>query len=96
MIEEAGYKALDQLSTKIRPKKAYKTNREDLRDPGPYKMVGKKKGCSIQELTNKLSDILTDPKKYKKYQHDLTKYTWEQAGMFGYRGTLVQFLSTLC
>lgn len=44
MIEETGGKALDQLSTKIRPKKAYKTNREDLGDPDPYKMVGRKRG----------------------------------------------------
>ena len=49
----------------------------------------------MQELTNKLNDILTDPKKYKKYQQDLAKYAWEQAQIFGYGGTLGQFLSTL-
>lgn len=38
----------------------------------------------MQELTNKLNDILTDPPKYKKYQQDLTKYAWEQAQIFGY------------
>ena len=38
----------------------------------------------MQELTNKLNDILTDPPKYKKYQQDLAKYAWEQAQIFGY------------
>ena len=50
----------------------------------------------MQELTNKLNDILTDPPKYKKYQQDLAKYAWEQAQMFGCGGTLGQFLSTPC
>ena len=36
---------------------------------------------SIQQLTNKLSDILTDPPKYKEYQRDLAKYAWKQAGI---------------
>ena len=53
-------------------------------------------GDVMQELTNKLNDILTDPQKYKKYQQDLAKYAWEQAQIFGYGGTLGQFLSTLC
>ena len=30
MIENVGHQALDQLSTKIRPKLKYKTNRKDL------------------------------------------------------------------
>ena len=60
-------------------------------------MVGRKRGGDVmKELTNKLNDILTDPKKYKKYQQDLAKYAWEQAQVFGYGGTLGQFLSTLC
>ena len=54
----------------------------------------------MQELTNKLNDILTDPPKCKKYQQDLAKYAWEQAQIFGYGAgggaTLGQFLSTLC
>ena len=40
----------------------------------------------MQELTNELNDILTDPQKYKKYQQDLAKYAWEQAQIFGYGG----------
>ena len=30
MIQDVGSQALNQLSTKIRPKKKYKTNRKDL------------------------------------------------------------------
>ena len=50
MIEDAGGKALDELSTKIRPNKRYKTERKDLDDG------------SMQLLATKLNNILTDPK----------------------------------
>ena len=43
MIHNVGSQALDQLSTKIRPQKNYKTNRKDL-DGGSvdiHKMIGK-------------------------------------------------------
>ena len=43
MIQNVGSQALDQLSTKIRPKKKYKTNRKDL-DGGSldiHKLIGK-------------------------------------------------------
>ena len=43
MIQNVGSQALDQLSTKIRPNKKYKTNREDL-DGGAldiHKLIGK-------------------------------------------------------
>ena len=33
MIQDVGSQALNQLSTKIRPKKKYKTNRKDLNSP---------------------------------------------------------------
>ena len=60
-------------------------------------MVGRKRGGDVmQELTNKLNDILTDPKKYKKYQQDLAKYAWEQAKIFGYGGDIgAIFIDTL-
>ena len=43
MIHNVGSQALDQLSTKIRPKKNYKTNRKDLDGPGLdiHKAIGK-------------------------------------------------------
>ena len=43
MIQNVGSQSLDQLSTKIRPKKNYKRNRKDL-DVGPidtHKQIGK-------------------------------------------------------
>jgi len=43
MIQNVGSQTLNQLSTKIRPKKNYKTNRKDL-DGGAldiHKMIGK-------------------------------------------------------
>ena len=82
MAQEVGSEALEQLSTKFRPNKRYKTDRKDL------------DGGSIQLLAT-VNDILTDPQKYKKYQQDLAKYAWEQAQIFGYRGTLGQFLTAL-
>lgn len=42
-IQKTGSEMLDQLSTKVRPKKKYKTDRKDL-DGGPvdiHKMIGK-------------------------------------------------------
>ena len=75
VIQFVRSQALDQLSTKIRPNKRYKTDRKDL------------DGRSIQ-LFEKVNDSLTDPPKYKKYQRDLAKYAWEQARIFGYGGTL--------
>ena len=43
MIQNVGSQALDQLSTKIRPKKKYKTNRKDLDGGGIdiHKQIGK-------------------------------------------------------
>ena len=43
MIQNVGSQALNQLSTKIRPKKKYKTNRKDLDGGGVdiHKMIGK-------------------------------------------------------
>ena len=43
MIHNVGSEALNQLSTKIRPQKNYKTNRKDLDGGGVdiHKMIGK-------------------------------------------------------
>ena len=82
VIQNVGSEAPDQLSTKIKPNKRYKTDRKDL------------DGGSIQ-LLEKVNDILTDFKKSKKYQRNLAKYAWEQAKIYGYWGTLGQFLTAL-
>ena len=43
MIQNVGSQALDQLSTKIRPNRKYKTNRKDLDGAGVdiHKLIGK-------------------------------------------------------
>ena len=49
MIQNVGSQALDQLSTKIQPKKNYKTNRKDL-DGGAldiHKAIGKYQGQRV-------------------------------------------------
>ena len=38
-----------------------------------------------------LTDIVSNPQKYKNYQQDLAKYAWQQAGIFDYSGTLNDF-----
>ena len=68
--------------TSVLPNERYKTDRKDL------------DGGSIQ-LSATVNDILTDPPKYQKYKQDLAKYAWEQAQIFGYGGTLGQFLTAL-
>ena len=52
-------------------------------------------GNLIEDLSQKLDDIVSDPKKYKKYQKNLAIYAWKQARIFGYGGTFQQFLGTL-
>ena len=84
VIQKAGSQALDQLSTKIRPNKKYKTDRKDLDGSG-----------LLDGAMKTVNDILTDPKKLRAYQVQLAKYAWEQAGIFGCRGTLKKILSAL-
>lgn len=95
MTQKVGSGALNQLSTKIRPKKAYKTNREDLGDPDPYKMVGRKRGGTIQEAVEQINDILIDPPKYKKISAGSVQYAREQAQIYGNGGILGKILSAL-
>jgi len=54
-VQKVGSQALDQLSTKIRPNKKYKTDRQDLN------------GGSLQQAFERINDILTDPKKLRAY-----------------------------
>ena len=52
MIQNVGSQALNQLSTKIRPKKNYKTNRKDL-DGGAidiHKQIGKFPNGPYQDI----------------------------------------------
>ena len=90
-IQDSVGTAMDQLSTKVRPNKKYKTDRKDL-DGRSGRGVG---GNMFEDMTKKLNDIVSDPQKFKEYQLDLANYAWQQAQIFGYRGTLQQFLTAL-
>ena len=91
MIEDAGGKPLDhELSTKIRPKKAYKTNRKDLGDPDPYKMGG-----SLKDDLIKTRQIMENPEDYNDQRQKLAKYAWEQVRIYGIKLSFGQFLTTL-
>lgn len=63
----------------MRPNKKYKSDRPGL------------DGGSIKDLSKMLTDIVSNPQKYKNYQQDLAKYAWQQAGIFDYSGTLNDF-----
>ena len=65
VIQNVGPQALDQLSTKIRPNKRYKTDRKDL-DGGALQ-----KGDNIQEFINQIAEIANDPQKLRAYQVQL-------------------------
>ena len=78
MIQNVGSQALNQLSTKIRPKKKYKTNRKDLDSGALYRRIPNKgSGIIDKTLTSgvfgspwqvdfkKGFQLLTDPKLFK-------------------------------
>ena len=83
-IQDSVGTAMDQLSTKVRPNKKYKTDRKDLDGGG-----------LIEDMGKKLNDIVSDPQKFKEYQLDQANYAWQQAQIFGYRETLQKFLAAL-
>ena len=90
-IQDSVGSAMDELSTKVRPNKKYKTDRKDL-DGRSGSGVG---GNIFEDMAKKLNDIVSDPQKFKEYQLDLANYAWQQAQIFGYRGSLQQFLAAL-
>ena len=59
MIQNVGAQTLDQLSTKIRPKKNYKTNRKDLDGAG----------IDIQKHLSKLGELHMRTPTMKKYNY---------------------------
>ena len=83
MIHNVGSQALDELSTKIRPKKNYKTNREDLDGGGVdiHKLIGKlpkpKGGFTLpgHKYTGPYNDLDSqlryDPNTGEILQHDV-------------------------
>ena len=90
-IQDSVGTAMDQLSTKVRPNKKYKTDRKDL-DGRSGRGVG---GNIFEDMTKELNDIVSNPQKFKQYQLDLANYARQQAQIFGYRGSLQDFLSAL-
>ena len=67
MIQNVGSQALDQLSTKIRPKKKYKTNRKDLDGAGiiDKALTSGVLGSPWQVDYKKGFQLLTDPTLFK-------------------------------
>ena len=103
VIHNVGSQALDQLSTKIRPKKNYKTNRKDLDGSGlidsaltagvfgyPFH-VDYKKGLEL--LT--APDLFKAPNKHEiTYMKERVKYYKEQykkAKADGYKGSYTRY-----
>ena len=69
-IQDSVGTAMDELSTKVRPNKKYKTDRKDL-DGRSGSGVG---GNIFEDMAKKLNDIVSDPQKFKEYQLDLANY----------------------
>ena len=97
MIQNIGSQALDQLSTKIRPKKKYKTNRKDLDGAGIA-------GSPWQVDYKKGFELLTDPNLFKG--HNLSKeqmkenvkrykQLYKQAKENGYNGSYNKFVKEI-
>ena len=72
---------MDQLSTKVRPKKKYNTNRPELDG-----------GNIFDDLSKKINE---DTKDMQKYKLDQATYTWNESVIAGHKGNLAQFLHTL-
>ena len=80
-IQDSVGSAMDQLSTKVRPKKKYNTNRPELDG-----------GNIFDDLSKKINE---DTKDMQKYKLDQATYTWNESVIAGHKGNLAQFLHTL-
>ena len=63
---------MDQLSTKVRPKKKYNTNRPELDG-----------GNIFDDLSKKINE---DTKDMQKYKLDQATYTWNESVIAGHKG----------
>ena len=103
MIQNVGSQALDQLSTKIRPKKNYKTNRKDLDGAGlpDSALTSGVFGSPFHVDYKKGLELLTAPDSFKTpNKHEITdmkeriKYYKEQykkAKANGYNGSYTSY-----
>ena len=104
MIQNVGSQALNQLSTKIRPKKNYKTNRKDLDGAGIVNsaLTSGAFGSPYHVDFKKGFQLLTDPDLFKQPSGDeikdakaRVKYYKEQykkAKANGYKGSYTSFV----
>lgn len=106
MIQNVGSQALDQLSTKIRPKRRYKTNRKDLDGSGIIDKVLKSgvAGSPFQVDFKKGIKLLTDPNLFKgpssskeqmKEKVKRYKQMYKKAKEDGYDGSYNKFVKEI-
>ena len=106
MIQNVGSQALNQLSTKIRPKKKYKTNRKDLDGAGiiDKALTSGIAGSPWQVDYKKGFKLLTDPtlfkgpKLTKKQMIENVKHykeLYKQAKENGYKGSYTKFVKDI-
>ena len=106
MIHNVGSQALDQLSTKIRPKKKYKTGRKDLDGAGIIDKDLKSGifGSPWQVDCKKGFQLLTDPTLFKgpnlskeQMKENVKRYKqlYKQAKENGYKGSYAKFVKEI-
>ena len=106
MIQNVGSQALNQLSTKIRPNKKYKTDRQDLDGAGILDSALKSgiSGSPWQVDYKKGLELLTDPGLFKspslstKQMKDMVKrykQMYKQAKENGYKGSYNKFVKEI-
>ena len=106
MIQNVGSQALNELSTKIRPKKNYKTNRKEL-DGGSLIDKALKSGIAgspWQVDYKKVLELLSDPTLFKgpnlskeQMKENVKKYkqSYEIAKKNGYKGSYSKFVKEI-
>ena len=106
MIQNVGSQALNQLSTKIRPKKKYKTDRKDLDGAGIIDKALKSGIASSPWQVNykKGFELLTDPNLFKgsnlseeQMKENVKRYKqlYKQAKENGYKGSYTKFVKEI-
>ena len=106
MIQNVGSQALNELSTKIKPKKNYKTNRKDLDGAGLMDKIMKSgvAGSPWQVDYKKGLELLKDPTLFKgpnlskeQMKENVKKYKqlYEIAKKNGYKGSYSKFVKEI-
>ena len=106
MIQNVGSQALDQLSTKIRPKRKYKTDRKNLDGAGIIDKALKSgvAGSPWQVDYKKGFELMTDPNLFKgpslskeQMKENVKRYKqmYNQAKENGYKGSYTKFVKEI-